>query len=78
MEGLEAYDECYRQGIIQRLYATNLTYRRPELRQAEWYVDVDMSGFIAYLVDMLNYDHSISPLFDPSVKIDELLKNYQL
>ncbi len=76
--GLDAYDESYNQGIVTRLYATNLTYRREELRNAPWFVDVDLSGFIAYLVDTMNYNNSISPLFDPSAKIDELLRNYQI
>ncbi len=78
VEGLDAFDESYRQGIVKRFYATNLTYRRPELRAVPWYVDVDLSGFIAYLVDMLNYNNSISPLFDPTAKIDELLRLYQI
>ncbi len=78
VEGLDAYHRSYEEGIFTRLYGTNLTYRREELRKAPWYVDVDMSGFIAYLIDSLNYNSSISPLFDPSAKIDELLRSYQI
>lgn len=76
-EGLENYNRAYEEGIITRVYDTNLTYRTPELLKAPWFVNVDMSEFIAYLIDMLNYDQSISPLFDPSRKIGELLKKYQ-
>lgn len=78
VDGLEAYHKAYREGLFNRLYATNLTYRRPELKEAEWFVEVDMSSFIAYLIDMLNHDNSISALFDPSAKIDELLRAYQI
>ncbi|MGE5581739.1 MAG: ribose-phosphate pyrophosphokinase [Bacillota bacterium] len=77
-EGITVFDEGYRQGIFNRLYATNLTYRREELRKAPWYVDVDMSEFLAHLIDMLNQDSSISSLFDPSEKIGNLLRNYQV
>lgn len=76
VQGIKDYDRCYQEGIISRLYATNLTYRRPELRAAPWFVEVDMSSFGAYLIDMLNHDNSISALFDPTTKIDELLRNY--
>ncbi len=76
-EGLESYNQAFEEGIITRVYDTNLTYRNPELLKTPWFVNVDMSEFIAYLIDMLNYDQSISPLFDPSRKIGELLKNYQ-
>ncbi len=76
-EGLANYNRAFEEGIITRVYDTNLTYRTPELRRAPWFVNVDMSEFIAYLIDMLNYDQSISPLFDPSRKIGELLKKYQ-
>lgn len=76
-EGLASYHQAFEEGIITRVYDTNLTYSNPELLKEPWYVNVDMSEFIAYLIDMLNYDQSISPLFDPSRKIGELLKKYQ-
>jgi len=73
-EGIQEFNECYEKGIITRVFATNLTYRRQELRQAPWYTDVDVSKFIAYLIDTLNYDRSISSLMDPSEKIKKLLE----
>ena len=76
-EGLANYNRAFEEGVITRVYDTNLTYRTPELMKAPWFVNVDMSEFIAYLIDMLNYDQSISTLFDPSRKIGELLKKYQ-
>lgn len=76
-EGIEEFEECYKQGIFNRLYGTNLTYRREELLQKPWYVDVNMSEFLAHLIDMLNLDQSISSLFNPSEKIHKLLTNYR-
>ncbi|HEY8462470.1 MAG TPA: ribose-phosphate pyrophosphokinase [Bacillota bacterium] len=73
-EGIQAFQECYEEGLVTRLIATNLTYQPPELQQAHWFVSVDMSEFIAYLIDLLNHDHSISALFDPTRKIGEFLK----
>ncbi len=78
VSGLEKYKAAYEQGLISRVYATNLTYRRPELSEMPWFVEVDMSSFAAYLIDMLNHNASISPLFDPTTRIDSLLRSYQI
>jgi ribose-phosphate pyrophosphokinase len=72
-EGISKFDEYYKQGIIDRIYSTNLTYRREELRKAPWYKEVDMSKFIALLINTLNHDSSISSLLNPSQKIHNLL-----
>ena len=76
-EGICEFEKCYQEGIFNRLYGTNLTFRREELLQKSWYVDVNMSEFLAHLIDMLNLDQSISSLFDPSEKIHKLLTNYR-
>lgn len=73
-EGIGVFQEAWEQGVITRLFATNLTYRSPELKNAPWYVDVDISKFIALLIDALNHDQSISSLIDPSEKISRLMK----
>lgn len=77
-DGLEMFNEAYKQGIFTRVYATNLTYRKEELKKSPWYRDVDMSKFIAYLIDTLNHDQSISPLIDPSEKIKALLNKQRI
>jgi len=77
-DGLDKFHELYEKGILTKLFATNLTYRKEELLKAPWYVDVDMSKFIAYLIDTLNHDESISSLLDPSDKIRKLLKDYNI
>ena len=73
--GLDQFHEYYEQGLISRVFATNLTYRKKELLEAPWYVDVDMSKFIAYLVDTINHDESISSLLNPAEKIKKLMSN---
>lgn len=74
VEGLEGIRKAYADGTITRIYATDLTYQKEELANEPWFVSVDMSEFMAYLIDLLNHDHSTSALFDPSRKIGEFLK----
>ena len=73
-EGLEKFDRAYAEGDIAKVFTTNLIYRSPELLQREWYQQVDMSKYIAYIIDYLNHDQSISPLLDPVEKINRLLE----
>lgn len=76
-EGLDKYHRAYEDGIIQRVYATNLTYRTPELLASPWFVDVDLSHFVAYFIDRLNRSESISALLDNNAKITALLQKYR-
>lgn len=72
-EGLERFDVAYEQGLFDRIFTTNLNYRMEELSNRPWYREVDMSKYIAYLIDSLNYDRSLSSLLDPAAKINALL-----
>ena len=71
--GLERFDEAYEKGLIHKIFTTNLIYRSDELKQKPWYQEVDMSKFIAYIIETLNYDRSISDLLDPAGRIRKLL-----
>ena len=73
VEGLESFDKAYKEGRIDKLFTTNLTYRTPELLERPWYKEVDMSKYIAYIVDTLNHDCSVSGLLNPAQKIHDLL-----
>lgn len=73
-QGLERFHEAYEEGLLARVYATNLTYRTPELLASPWFVDVNMSKFMAYLIETLNHEQSLSHLIDPSDKIHSLLR----
>lgn len=74
--GLEKFDKAYEEGIISGVLGTNLTYRTPELLSRPWFHEVDVSKYIAYFIEAINHDVSISQILDPHVKIDALLKSY--
>ena len=73
-EGLAKFDKAFEEGIITKVFTTNMIYRKPELLQKPWYIEVDMSKYIANIIDTLNYDKSLSELLDPVQKIKKLLK----
>ena len=75
--GLEKFDKAYEDGIIYRLLTTNLTYQDDELLQKPYYINCDMSKYIAYIIDTLNHDVSISDLLDPYERIHRLLAKYR-
>ncbi len=76
--GIEEYNKAYKEGIIDRVISTNLTYRRPELRDAPWFVEADMSKYISYIIATLNHDRSLSGLLNPYDRIHRLLDKYNL
>ncbi len=71
--GFDAFDKAFQEGIIDRVFTTNLIYGTPELLSKDWYVRVDMSKYLSYIIDTLNHDTSISDLLDPAEKINTLL-----
>ena len=72
--GLETYDKAYEQGMIDGVLGSNLTYRTEELKNREWFFEVDVSKYAAYLVAGMNHDMSFSSVLDPHEKIAALLK----
>ena len=72
--GLDAFDKAYKEGMISGVLGSNLTYRSPELREREWFFEVDVSKYIAYFIAALNHDNSVSTIIDPHQKIEQLLK----
>lgn len=75
--GLERFDEAYEQGLITRVLTTNLIYQRPDLLEKEWYISCDMSKYIAYIIDALNHDSSISDLLNPNDRIHSFINRYK-
>ncbi len=73
-EGVDHFSKAYEEGIISKVFATNLIYRRPELLEAPWFADVNMCKFVALLIDAINHDSSLSNLINPTEKIKKLLK----
>jgi ribose-phosphate pyrophosphokinase len=76
-DGIDNFQQAWEQGLIDRVFATNLIYRQPELLAAPWFVDVNMAKFVALLIDAINHDASLSSLIDPTEKIRKLLENYR-
>ena len=76
VEGLEKFDEYYKNGLIDKVFTTNLIYSNPELLNREWYCNVDLSKYIAYIIDTLNYDNSISQLLNPAEKIKVIMDKH--
>jgi len=72
-EGIDHFNKAYEDGIINKVFATNLIYRRPELLSAPWFCDVNMAKFVALLIDAINHDSSLSNLINPTEKIKSLL-----
>ncbi len=72
-DGIGLMQEAVDKGIIKQVLCTNLIYRREELLNAPWYVDVNMTPFVARLIDAINVDESLSHLMNPGYKISDLL-----
>lgn len=75
--GLEQFDDAYENGIIDRVLTTNLIYQPPELLNRSWYINCDMSKYIAYIIDTLNHDSSISDLLNPNERIQSIVSRYK-
>ena len=74
--GFDKFDEAYENGIIDKILTTNLVYQPEELLSKPWYISVDMSKYIALLVDTLNHDASISELLSPVERIQTRVNEY--
>lgn len=72
-EGLEKFDKAYENGWIERVFTTNLVYRTEALKKKPWYHEVNMSKYIAYIINTLNHDQSMSELLNPEHRINKLL-----
>jgi ribose-phosphate pyrophosphokinase len=75
--GLEKFDKAYEEGLIAGVLTTNLIYQTPELLSRPWYVNCDMSKYIALVIDTLNYDGSLSTFLDPSKRIQRIVEQYK-
>ena len=76
--GLEKFDEYYENGLIDKVFTTNLVYRMPELKKREWYCEVELSKYLSYIIDTLNHDKSVSQFLNPIQKINDYVQRYNL
>ena len=72
--GLEKFDKMVEEGVLTAVLGTNLTYRKPELLERDWYFDVDCSKYCAYFVAAINHEMSVGSIIDPIKKINALLE----
>ena len=75
--GMEKFDQAYDEGLIHGILTTNLIYQTPELLSRPYYIDCDMSKYVALLIDTLNHDGSISSLLDPYDRIQAIVEAYK-
>lgn len=75
--GLAKFDKAVEDGIIYKVVCTNLTYQTPELLERDYFINCDMSKYIAYIIDTLNHDCSISTLLDPYDRIQRFITRYK-
>ena len=75
--GFEKFDKAYEEGLFDKVLTTNLTYQTPELLSKPYYINCDMSKYIALIIDTLNHDASISSLLDPVTRIQNCLARYR-
>ena len=76
--GLSMFDQYYENGLLDRILTTNLVYQTPELLAKPYYINVDMSKYIALIIDTLNHDASMSELLDPVKRIHRLINTYKM
>ena len=74
VNGLEVFDKAYENGIINKIFTTNLIYQQDGLAEREWHWEVDMSKYVSLLIDTLNHDETISHLLNPVTKIQNLIE----
>lgn len=74
--GIEKFQEAYEQGLIEKVFATNLNYRREELKNVKWFATADISKYMSYIIATLNHDRSLSSLLNPYQKIKMITENY--
>ena len=76
-DGPDKFTKAYEDHIIDKVFATNLTYRNPEVTNCDWFVDVNMCKYVSYIIDTLNHDETISDLLNPVKRIDALVEKHK-
>ena len=76
-DGFEKFDKAYDDGIITKVFTTNLVYSRPGLNERPWHVEVNMCKYVSYIIDTLNHDATISELLDPAKRINKIVAKHR-
>ena len=75
--GLEAFDQAYENKVFDRIITTNLCYRPPELLEKPYYLEADMSKFLASIIDSINHDISTEEISTPTKRIHRAIRYYK-
>ena len=75
-EGLEKFQKAYEQGLFNAVLSTNLTYATEEVLKKEWFIQADMSKFVAYIIAAIDQNKSVGQLLDPHDKIHDLIEKF--
>ena len=75
-DGLDTFDEAYEKCYFDRIITTNLCYQPPMLKDKTYYVEADMSKFVASIIDFMNHDASMANIYTPTDKIHQILAKY--
>ncbi len=76
-EGYDEFDEYFKKRIIDRIFTTNLTYCSPELLEKPYYTNVDLSRYLALIIDTINHDRSVDGILDSTTRIQDILTEYK-
>jgi ribose-phosphate pyrophosphokinase len=76
-DGFDKFDQAYEDGIISKVFTTNLVYNRPGLREKPWHANVNMCKYVSYIIDTLNHDATISELLDPVKRINSIVAKHK-
>lgn len=75
-EGIEKFNQLYKDGMLTKVYSTNASYLSEEVRNAEWFCEVSLTKFMAKIIQSLNEGKSISEYIAATEKIKKLYKKY--
>lgn len=73
-DGLSKFDEYYEKGWLDRLITTNLNYRIPQLLDKPYYIEANMSKYLASIMDIINHDISVEKVRSTNEKIINLVQ----
>jgi ribose-phosphate pyrophosphokinase len=76
-DGPEKFTKAYNEGIIDKIFTTNLVYVRPDVLSCDWHVEVNMCKYVSYIIDTLNHDETISGLLNPVKRINALVEKHR-
>lgn len=62
-EGIDAFVEAYQKEYFTKLFTTNLSFVPQEIKEKEWYHEVDLSILIADIINTLNKRESLERFF---------------